>query len=293
MFELSGAQTRAPVAASRPKPSDHGSWVGKSKVEALTSTAPITSYFATRGFRTFFKESIMRTLTIPCTGYSVTADIYEGSDNGAVALWLIGRTSRRSKEHYRTLLPELSEKQGLTSVIFDYSGHGDSPFDIEHISPAQHFLEVITVFDWIRTHYPGKKLAVIGSSYGGFLATQLTKYREFDALVLRAPAIYKPSDFYTAKKDEDRQATQDFRRNVKLLSNHPLLARASRFTGKSLLIVHENDEQIPPQTTDAYANAFKPEVIVAKGISHSLDSATTQQVGSYNQALYDWLKSAF
>lgn len=231
------------------------------------------------------------TTDIECTGYSVKADIYEGSDDGAVLLSLIGRTSRRTKQRYYDFLPRLATELGITTVIFDYTGHGDSPFDIKELSPAQHFLEVITVFDWLKAKYPNRKVFVIGSSYGGFLATQLTKYRKFDGLILRAPAIYKPSDFYTLKKNEDREATQAFRRDAEALGKHPLLARASKFEGKVLLVVHENDEQIPKETTDAYANAFKSEVILVKGVTHSLDNVTEQQVNAYNQRIFDWLKA--
>lgn len=230
------------------------------------------------------------TTDIQCVGYAVKADIYEGSEDGSVLLSLIGRTSKRTKQRYHDFLPSLSKELGITTVIFDYTGHGDSPFDIEELSPAQHFLEVITVFDWIKEKYPRKKVFVIGSSYGGFLATQLTKYRKFDGLILRAPAIYKPSDFYTLKKNEDREATQSFRRDAEALSKHPLLARASRFEGKVLLVVHDKDEQIPKETTDAYAEAFKPSVILVEGVTHSLDNVKQQQIDDYNQQVLDWLK---
>lgn len=142
---------------------------------------------------------------------------------------------------------------------------------------------------WMKQQYPNRKFFVIGSSYGGFLATQLTKYRKFDGLILRAPAIYKPSEFYTLMKNEDRDGTQAFRRNADALAKHPLLARASQFEGNVLLVVHENDEQIPRETTDAYANAFKPETIFVEGVTHSLDNVTEQQVADYNQKIFDWL----
>lgn len=229
-----------------------------------------------------------KTIDIDCKGYSVKTDIYQGKEDGAILLSLIGRTSKRTKQRYYDFLPRLAKELGITTVIFDYSGHGDSPYDIQELCSAQHFLEVITVFDWIKSQYPNRKVFVIGSSYGGFLATQLTKYRKFDGLVLRAPAIYRPQDFYTLMKNEDRNATQDFRRNQELLSKHPLLARAKNFEGKVLLVVHENDEQIPKETTDAYANAFSPEVILVKGVTHSLDNVTEQQVDEYNQQIFDW-----
>lgn len=230
-----------------------------------------------------------KTLDVQCVGYALKADIYEGDSDSAILLWLIGRTSKRNKQRYREFLPRIAQQLDITSVIFDYSGHGDSPFNIEDLSPAQHFLEVITIFDWIKAKYPNQKVFVIGSSYGGFLATQLTKYRKFDGLILRAPAIYRPSDFYTLKKNEDREGTQAFRRDVESLAKHPLLARASSFEGDVLLVVHENDEIIPAQTTDAYAKAFKSEVIVAKDVTHSLDNSTQQQIAEYNKMIFDWL----
>jgi pimeloyl-ACP methyl ester carboxylesterase len=231
-----------------------------------------------------------QTVDIDCKGYSVKADIYEGSESGAVLLSLIGRTSCRTKQRYYDFLPRLSKELGITSVIFDYTGHGDSPFDIEELSAAQHFLEVVAVFDWIKEKYPNRKFFVIGSSYGGFLATQLTKYRKFDGLILRAPAIYRPQDFYTLMKNEDRDATELFRRDADALAKHPLLTRASKFKGKVLLVVHARDEQIPKETTDAYANAFHPGLIV-EDVTHSLDNATEQQIADYNQKIFNWIKS--
>lgn len=216
------------------------------------------------------------------------ADIYEGSDDGAILLSLIGRTSKRTKQRYYDFLPKLAKELDITTVIFDYTGHGDSPFELEELSAAQHFLEVITVFDWIKEHYPNRKVFVIGSSYGGFLATQLTKYRSFDGLVLRAPAIYRPQDFYTLVKNEDREATRDFRQDVDALVKHPLLARASKFEGDVLLVVHNRDEQIPKPTTDAYAKAFGADVVEVD-VTHSLDQATPDEINSYNQQVFDWL----
>jgi uncharacterized protein len=230
------------------------------------------------------------TLDIECVGYAVKADIYEGSKDGAVLLSLIGRSSRRTKQRYYDFLPRLATELGITTLIFDYTGHGDSPFAVEDLSPAQHFLEVITVFDWIKQQYPDRKVFVIGSSYGGFMATQLTQYRAFDGLILRAPAIYRPADFYTLKKYEDRDATMAFRRDSDALAKHPLLARAAQFKGDVLLVVHTKDEQIPKETTDAYAHAFQSELI-EEDVAHSLDKTSEQQVSDYNQKIFNWLES--
>lgn len=229
-----------------------------------------------------------KTIDVECKGYSVKADVYGGDKDGAVLLSLIGRTSYRTKQRYRDFLPRLAKELGITSVIFDYTGHGDSPFDIEDLSPAQHFLEVITVFDWMREKYPHRKLFVVGSSYGGFLATQLTKYRKFDCLILRAPAIYRPEDFYTPAKKQDDNGTYSLRHDAEALAKHPLLERASQFEGKVLLVVHKNDERIPKESTDAYANAFNCEVVV-EDVPHSLGQATKEEAAHYNQTVFNWI----
>ncbi len=69
------------------------------------------------------------------------------------------------------------------------------------------------------------------------------------------------------------------------------MARAAQFKGKILLVVHENDEQIPKETTDAYANAFKSEAYVAKGFTHSLNDMGDEQIDQYNQKIVDWIKA--
>lgn len=97
-------------------------------------------------------------------------------------------------QHYYDFLPRLATELGTTSVIFDYSGHGDSPFDIEDIRLAQHFLEVITVFDCTKHEYLGRNIIIVGSSYGGFMALNLSRHRAFDAMLLRAPALYPVDD---------------------------------------------------------------------------------------------------
>ncbi len=228
-----------------------------------------------------------KTIKIACAGYSVVADVYSG-DKTNVLLALVGWTSNRKR--YDDILTAIASQTHMTELVFDYSGHGDSPFDIETTRPAQHFLEVICVFDWLKDKYPKATMTVMGTSYGGFLATQLTKYRNFDKLVLRAPAIYKPEDFYSLPKDIDREWTDKvFRKDEKALARHPLLKRASNFKGKTLVVVHEEDELVPKQTTDAYTKAFGAEVYVAKGFTHSIYDVPRPQIIEYQRNISNWL----
>ncbi len=235
----------------------------------------------------------MKTFKIQCTGYSVDADWYEGERTDEILLSLIGWTSNRKR--YADILSAIVKNTGMSAMVLEYSGHGDSPFDVMQTRPAQHFLEVICAFDWLKEHYPNAKVTVMGTSYGGYMATQLTKYRAFDKLVLRVPAIYKPSDFYTLNgvinSEEGRAAKDAFRRDAEALASHPLLTRASSFGGKTLVVVHENDELVPKETTDAYIKAFNADVHVAKGFPHSTGEIPREQIIEYQNAISQWLKT--
>lgn len=230
------------------------------------------------------------TINIECTGYSVVADWYEGKSTDKIILILIGYTSNRKR--YRNRIPNIVEETNMSALVFDYSGHGDSPFDIKETMPAQNFLEVIQVFDWLKKKFPESEISVIGSSFGGFLAVQLIKYRRFDKIILRAPAIYPPSDFYTRFKEINREwLRNDYRKDEETLSDHPLLERASNFKGKTLVMVHEKDDQVPAQTTDAYIKTFNADIYIAKGFPHSLSNVSEDQQAEYHREISRWLNS--
>jgi len=231
----------------------------------------------------------MKTLEIPCVGYSVVADWYEGKSTDKILLSLIGWQSSRKK--YDDILSAIVGQTGMSALVFDYSGHGDSPFKAEDTRPAQHFLEVICVFDWLKAQYPDAEISVMGSSFGSFLGVQLTKYREFANLILRAPSIYRPQDFYNlAPYVHQTPATIAFRTDKEALAKHPLLARASEFKGKTLVAAHENDEYIPQDVIDAYVGVFNAELYVAKGFPHSIADQPKEQKEAYQKVIANWLK---
>lgn len=228
---------------------------------------------------------------IPLHGYSVAADWHEGS-SGAVTLFLIGFNSNR--ERYKEFAEVVQTKTGSSVLVLEYSGHGTSPFELGEISPAQHFLEVIAAFDWLVENHPDKKISVIGTSYGGFMATQLTKYRTFQKLVLRVPALYPPHVFYDKLKTfENTNHFADFRSNStdELLSD-PLLKRASEFTGDTLVVTHELDTVCPPNETSAFTKAFNANHWEAKGFKHGFGESevTDEQKQKYYLRISEWLK---
>ena len=237
-----------------------------------------------------------KTFEITCPGYAIFADLYEGKNQDHIILILPGFRSYRARQPY--LANTLTATTGANVIAIDYSGHGDSPFELKDTRPAQQLLEVVTTFDWIKAHYPTARISVVGNSYGSFLAAHLTQYRSFDDLVLRAPAIYKPEALYdlwsVRLNDEASHAAKldVYRHDTNALQNHPTLQHAPAFTGRTLVAAHGKDEVIPEETSTAYTKAFKAESFVAAGFPHSIGQSNTpaDQLEAYTMRIASWLK---
>lgn len=238
--------------------------------------------------------------SIDCPGYSIAADWYEG-DTKDIIFVLPAYSS--SKARIKDIINTLCDATGSAALAIDYTGHGESPFELRDTRPAQHFLEAITAFDWLKAKYPDARITVFGTSYGSFLATQLTKYREFDRLILRIPAIYKPNAFYdlwSLRIDNQESYNQDmlaYRSNEEELLRHPLLARASNFKGKTLVVVHDQDEVVPKATSNAFIKTFNADTFTQPDFIHNIgdaineDRVSQEVLEAYKQKYVDWLKT--
>lgn len=231
----------------------------------------------------------MKNIHIPVLDYSVAASLIEPSETSDKALlWLMGRNSARSNDFESKIhIASLSEHSLL---IFDYSGHGDSPFEFDATSPAQHFLEVVTVFDWLAKQYPETNISVCGGSYGGYFAALLTNYRSFEQLILRAPAIYPPNNFYTKWRNYNEHETQLYRLNESLLLSNPTINSLNNYKGRALIIQHELDTICPPETIKAYRHALvDSDYFLSARTEHSLVSAPKDVLGKYTHKIASWL----
>lgn len=227
-------------------------------------------------------------ITIHCIGYEIAADWYEGNDN--VLLVLPGFTS--SKKNYEPLVSAIVEKTGTSALVIDYSGHGESPFDIQDITISENFSEVVRAYDWIKDKYPERAIDVMGTSYGGFFAAKLPSVREIRKMILRVPANYDPKDLYTPWRKLDReQIRNEYRVDPKNFTNHPVLAEAAHFEGDAYVLTHEFDESCPKASTDPFISAFNAETWEAKGFVHGLgkSNASPEQIEEYQNKVAGWL----
>lgn len=230
-------------------------------------------------------------ITIPCLDYAIAADWYEGNNPTEILLTIVGYSSTKARN--AEFIAEISERTGMSSLALDLSGHGESPFELDDTKPAQHLLEVTAAFDWLQSTYPKAKISVMGTSYGGYMAAWLTRFRNFEKLVLRTPALYKAEDFYSPhslihKSDE----LVAYRKNTELIARNALFLQEPAFEGKTLLVVHGNDEDIPEETSSLYQENFAAETYLAEGFMHGFRDPRNPQesVETYRIAIADWLQ---
>jgi uncharacterized protein len=229
-------------------------------------------------------------ISIPCPGYKIKADWHEGTTNQKIILTFVGFGS--SKKSNFDFMAKLVDMTGMSALVVDFSGHGESPFNVDETVPAQHLLEATKVYDWIKTNYPESAICVMGTSYGGFMAAYLTRFRSVEKLILRTPAIYEPSSFYTEHQFIDKILVREYRKSTQALKNHPVFLQPPISNTSALLVVHSEDKSVPKETTDIYASAFDAQVYVAEGFVHVFRDPTNPQEGrpAYYNALSSWLK---
>lgn len=231
-------------------------------------------------------------ITILCTGYSIAADLYLYNDSKDFLLTVVGLNS--SKARNVDFVSEVSEKSNLNALVIDLSGHGESPFQLDEISPAQHMMELVHVFDWLTENYPEAKINVMGTSYGGFLVAYLAQYRSFSKLVLRTPALYRPEDFFTNHSDIDKTITSTvYRKSSSEIATNPIFTGKKIFTGPTFVVVHELDESVPTETTNRYIDSFAADIFKAEGFKHPFSDPSNPQdkIQAYKEAVYSWLSN--
>jgi len=81
---------------------------------------------------------------------------------------------------------------GCVCLTFDLRGHAQTRLQFETVSRADNLQDVLSAYDTLvrRRHVDPAAIAVVGSSYGGYLASILSSMRAVKWLALRAPALY-------------------------------------------------------------------------------------------------------
>jgi dipeptidyl aminopeptidase/acylaminoacyl peptidase len=181
---------------------------------------------------------------------------------------------------------------GYICLIFDLRGHGGSDGKLGDVTAAGSLVDAIAAYDYLASlpEVDKDRIGVVGSSYGGYIATLLTEKRPVSALALRVPAIYRNETFTKPKVQEMRNDLTAYRQSAIHTKDNYALRALANYTRPVLLIESEKDEQIPHQTIENYRHAINPKSdvidILMQGADHSLRRPEWKQ--KFIDILVDW-----
>jgi dienelactone hydrolase len=181
---------------------------------------------------------------------------------------------------------------GCVCLTFDLLGHAKTAANQETVTREDNLNDVIAAYD-VLANLPlvaNSAIAVVGSSYGGYLSAILTALRPIRWLVLRAPALYKDEDWAVPKRQLNRQQLMEYRRGAVKATDNRALRACAAFEGDVLLVESEYDDIVPSTVTANYRTAFEKArsltYRVLEGADHALSETSSQQ--AYTSLLTSW-----
>ncbi|AVO55573.1 S9 family peptidase [Ectopseudomonas mendocina] len=182
---------------------------------------------------------------------------------------------------------------GCVCLTFDLRGHEKTIAAKESVTRAHNLADIIAAYDRLAEHpaVDSDCIAVIGSSYGGYLSTLLSTQRTVKWLALRVPALYWDEQWHTPKGQLDTMRLQEYRRRPLRAEDNRALRACSAFSGDVLLVESEHDDFVPHATLMSYRAAFdKAHSLthrILDGADHALSEDRDQQ--AYTQILGNWI----
>jgi pimeloyl-ACP methyl ester carboxylesterase len=184
---------------------------------------------------------------------------------------------------------------GCVCLAFDLRGHERTQSQHETVTREDSLNDVLQAYRVLAScrHVDASRMALVGSSYGGYLAAIVTSMRPVRWLALRAPAIYDDDGWGIPKRKLHQHPDfADYRRRVHGPNDNRALAACAKFQGDALVVESELDTVLPHPVTANYvaalASAHSLTLRVIEGADHGLSSVEWKQ--TYTDLLVAWLK---
>lgn len=183
---------------------------------------------------------------------------------------------------------------GSVCLTFDLRGHEANEAQKQTVTRAGNLRDLVTAYDWLAAHpeVDPESMAVVGISYGGYLAAILSELRAVRWLALRSPALYPDADWDVPKVElHQRHDLRAYRRQRLEPAANRALAACARYRGHALVVEAECDEVVPHQVTENYRNAFATARSLTSRVLRKADHGLTDRAAqqAYTDTLVNWL----
>jgi pimeloyl-ACP methyl ester carboxylesterase len=198
-----------------------------------------------------------------------------------------------SQEQYVARAREVAAL-GSICLTFDLRGHGGTKPQYETVSREKNLADVLAAYEVLAAHraVDPSSIALVGSSYGGYLGALLASMRPVRWLALRVPALYMDLGWDIPKRQLHRgDALIKYRSHLVPVAENRALRACALFKGDVLVVESERDSIIPHAVIasylDAFAGAHSLTYRTMKDADHGLTEERWQR--AYTGLLVNWL----
>jgi dienelactone hydrolase len=183
---------------------------------------------------------------------------------------------------------------GCICFTFDLRGHARHADERNIVTRADGLADVLAAYDLLvaQEGVDPSAIAVVGTSYGGYLAALLTAERPVTWLAMRVPALYPDSHWAVPKALIDRDEINRYRGAFRTPDEDRALAACARFEGDVLIVESEKDSYVPHVAITSWISAFRHSRSLShrilKGADHSLRNESCRR--AYNRLLVNWME---
>jgi dienelactone hydrolase len=153
--------------------------------------------------------------------------------------------------------------------------------------------DVVAAYDRLASHpsLDSGSVAVVGSSYGGYLAALLSNVRRVRWLALHVPALYLDDEWLLPKNQLNRDTLRAYRNSYVPPESNRALKACADFGGDVLIVEAEHDTFIPHSTIMSYRSAFRRSHSLTHRILDGADHALTEKSAqrAYTSILVNWV----
>lgn len=188
-------------------------------------------------------------------------------------------------------------KAGFIAMTFNMRGCGRSEGDIRKYVRKDFLNDALAAYDFLseQPNVDKNNISLIGASFGGYLATLVTRERNVKHLVLRAPGNYAGdlSINHSVFSGDNSPAAVAHKFKEIVGKRTYSLEALHHFAGQVLIVECEKDDIIPHGIIEDYIDAIQDKNklthVVIKNADHRLkDEALKEQ---YTKILVDWFKN--